>query len=164
MSDDRNSAEGQAQRLESVNRELAALLRRPDVAQRLRAASADEWSTLQILGHMVEFINYWMSGIQAMAMANGQPPHFGRSLDAPERLAAVEHGAASDPDSLLKELDRATTAAAAHIRAMTPAQRARTGIHNRLGEITVADAINALVVEHVEAHQTQIQQTLGLPG
>jgi uncharacterized damage-inducible protein DinB len=164
MSEDRNSAEGQASRLESVNRQLAALLRRPDTAERLRAAGPDEWSTVQILGHMIEFINYWMSAIHALSVATGEPPRFGRSIDAPERLAAVQTGAASESEALLRQLDSAITAAASDIRAMTPAQRARTGIHNRLGEIAVSNAIDELVVGHVEAHLAQINQTLGTPG
>ena len=164
MSEDPKSAEGQARRLENVNLQLAALLRRPEVAQRLRAAGPDEWSSVQILGHMVEFINYWMASARALAAATGEPPHFGRSVDAPERLAAVEHGAASDLKTLLGELDRAVTAAARDIRALTPAERARTGIHNRLGEITVSDAIEELVVGHVEAHLAQAQQVLGPAG
>jgi uncharacterized damage-inducible protein DinB len=164
MSEDPKSAEGQARRLENVNRQLAALLRRPEVAQRLRAAGPDEWSSVQILGHMVEFIDYWMGSVRALAAATGEPPHFGRSVDAPERLAAVQHGATSDPEALLDELDRAATAAARDIRAMTPAQRARTGIHNRLGEIAVSAAIEELVVGHAEAHLAQAQQVLGTPG
>jgi hypothetical protein len=164
MSEDRNSAEGQAVRLERANQQLAALLGRPDVAARLGAASADEWSTVQVLGHMIELVNYWTGAIQAIAVSTGEPPRFGRTIDAPERLAAVAHGAASESDALLQELEGAITSAAGRIRAMTPAQRARTGLHNRLGEITVANALNELVVDHVEAHVTQIQQTLGVPG
>ena len=162
MSEDPKSAESQARRLENVNRQLAALLRRPEVAQRVRAAGPEEWSSVEILGHMIEFINYWMGSARTLATATGEPPHFGRSVDAPERLAAVQHGAASDPEALLAELDRAVTVAASDIRAMTPAQRARTGIHNRLGEIAVADAIEELVVGHTEAHLAQAQQVLGM--
>jgi len=164
MSEDPKSAEGQARRLENVNHQLAALLRRPETAQRLRAAGPDEWSSVQILGHMVEFINYWMGSARTLAAATGEPPHFGRSADAPERLAAVQHGAASDPEALLGELDRAVTAAATDIRTMTPAQRARTGIHNRLGAIAVSDAIEELVVGHAEAHLAQTQQVLATAG
>jgi hypothetical protein len=164
MSQDRKSAEGQALRLESVNSQIAALLRRPEVAQRLRAAGPDQWSAVQILGHMIELINYWMRDIRAMAVAAGEPPRFGRTLDSPERLEAVQRGADSDPADLLRQLDSAVRAAAGDIRGMAPAQRAKTGIHNRLGEIAVSNAIEELVVAHVEAHLAQIQQTLGTTG
>jgi uncharacterized damage-inducible protein DinB len=164
MSEDRNTAEGQALRLESVNSQVAALLRRPEVAQRLHAAGSAEWSTVQILGHMIELINYWMRDIRALAVATGEPPRFGRTLDAPERLDAVQRGADSDPADLLRQLDSAVRAAAVDIRGMTPAQRAKTGLHNRLGEIAVSNAIDELVVGHLEAHLAQMRQTLALPG
>ena len=50
-----NSSETQARRLESVYSQLTTLLHRPDVAQRLRTAPGnDEWSALQVLGHLGE--------------------------------------------------------------------------------------------------------------
>jgi hypothetical protein len=155
------SAEGQAQRLERANTEIAELLRRPEVAQRVRAAGPDEWSAVQVIGHVIELIPYWTREIQALADASGEPPHFGRGLDAPERLAAVAHAAGSDPDELLRQLDGAVRAGAAAMRAMTPEQRAKTGVHNRRGELPVAEFIEILIVGHVEDHLAQIKQVLG---
>ena len=156
------SAEEQARRLEAVNHAVAGMLRRPDVALRLRSAGPDEWSALQIVGHMSEIVAYWTRQAQILAVATGAPPQFGRNLDDPERLEAVRHGAGGEADQLLRQLDGNIRMAATVFRNMTPAQRARTGIHNRLGEITVAQAIQELVVEHCEDHQAQIKTTLGL--
>ena len=158
---DPKSADGQALRLEQVNHQIAALLRGPQVAQRLRTAGPDEWSAVQVLGHMTELVGYWMRDARLLAASTGEPPQFGRTLDAPERLEAVQRGATSDPDELVRDLDSVVQAAANDIRAMTPAQRARTGIHSRLGEITVADAIEKLIVAHVEDHMGQIKHALG---
>jgi len=159
-----NSAEGQAARLESVNAQVAALLRRPEVAQRLRAAGPDEWSAVQIVGHLTELIPYWMHDARLMAAATGEPPKFGRTLDAPERLEGVQRGANSDPHELLRLLDREIRAAVAGIRGMSAAERAKKGIHSRQGEIAVADAINVLIVDHAEAHVQQLKQVLGVPA
>ena len=155
------SAEGQAQRLETASTQIAELLRRPDVAERVRAASPDEWSAVQVIGHVIELISYWMGQVQVLADASGEPPHFGRGLDDPDRLEAVAHGAASDPDALLRQLDDAARAGAAAIRAMTPAQRAKHGVHTRRGDETVAEFIEALVVSHAEGHVTQIRLVSG---
>ncbi len=160
---DPQSAEGQALRLENVNHQIASLLRRPQVIQRLRAAGPDEWSAVQVLGHMIELIGYWMRDARLLAAATGTPPHFGRTLDAPERLEAVQHGATSDPEELWRELDGVIRIAATDIRGMTPAQRAQKGLHSRVGEISVADAIETLIVAHVENHLRQIKQVLGTP-
>ena len=85
-----NFSETLARRLESVYSQLTTLLHRPDVARRLRTAPGnDEWSALQVLGHMAEMIPYWLGHCRTLIAAH-EPPHFGRTLDAPERLAAVE--------------------------------------------------------------------------
>jgi len=91
-----NPGAAQAKRLESVYEQLAALLRQPEVAQRLRAVpGADEWSAMQTVGHMAEMIPYWLSHCRTLIAATGKPPRFGRTLDSPERLAGVERGALS---------------------------------------------------------------------
>jgi steroid delta-isomerase-like uncharacterized protein len=161
---DAATAETQARRLEIVFDHLATLLRRPDVAQRLRAAGPDEWSVVQILGHLGELIPHWMSDARALATASGEPPHFGRTLDAPERLEAVRRGAASEPDELLGALEREIRVAAADIRGMSAAERAKTGIHNRLGKMAVSEMIRVLIVEHAEGHEAQVKQVLELGG
>ncbi len=112
--------EAQAQRLEQVSEHMSALLRRPEVAQRLRTIPGEnEWSALQIVGHMVEMIPYWMNHCRTLIAATGEPPRFGRTLDAPERLAGVERGALGDPDGLLRVLNDEVQAAATTIRQQT---------------------------------------------
>ena len=162
--DSARSAEGQAQRLERASDQMAGLLRRPEVAERVRSAGPDEWSAVQVIGHVIELLPYWMGQMQVLVSAEGAPPAFGRSLDAPERLEGVAHGAASDPEALLQQMADAVSAAAAGMRAMTTEQRAKKGVHNRRGEATVAEFIEALVVAHVEEHVAQIKQALGAPG
>jgi hypothetical protein len=157
---DNSSGEAQARRLEAVSEQIAALLRQPDVARRLRAAPGEnEWSAMQILGHMVEMIPYWLSHCRAI-IAAAEPPVFGRDLNAPERLAGVEQGATGDPDELLSRLSGEVQAAARAIRAMSPAERSRRGVHARRGEITVADIIEDFIVTHAEDHLAQVQAAL----
>ena len=162
--DTAHSAEGQAQRLERAASQMADLLRRPEAAERVRAAGPDEWSAVQVIGHVRELVPYWMGQMRVLVSASGAPPFFGRSLDAPERLEAVAHGAASDPEELLRQMAEAVSAGAAEVRAMTTEQRAKKGVHNRRGEATVAEFIEALVVAHVEEHVAQIEAALGAPG
>lgn len=156
-----DSAESQARRLESVLQQLESLLLQPGVAQRLRTPpGADEWSAMQILGHMAEMIPYWLSHCRTMIEATGEPPYVGRPLDAPERLEGVAHGASSDPDAIIHKLREEIHAAATTIRAMLPAERAAQGIHMQRGEVTVADVIDATIVTHAESHLAQVRRTL----
>ena len=155
-----NPGEAQARRLENVYEQLAAVLRQPDVAQRLRANPGEsEWSAMQTLGHTVEMIPYWLSHCRTL-IAAAEPPRFGRTLDAPERLAGVEHGAAGTPDEFLRRLNDEVQAAATTIRHMSAAERGKTGLHLRRGEMTVADVIEVFIVAHAEEHLAQVQAAL----
>lgn len=157
-----NTGEAQARRLESVYEQLAALLGRPDVAQRLRAAPGEnEWSAMQTVGHVAEMIPYWLSHCRTIIAATGEPPRFGRTLDAPERLAGVERGAAGTPDEFLRLLNDEVQAAAKAIRHMPAAERGRKGIHLRRGEMSVADVIEIFIVAHAEEHLVQVRAALG---
>ena len=156
-----NSGEAQARRLESVYEQLAALLRRPDVAQRLRAAPGEnEWSAMQTVGHIAEMIPYWLSHCRTLIAATAEPPRFGRTLDAPERLAGVERGALGTPDEFLRLLNDEVQAAAKAIRHMPTAERGQKGIHLRRGEMTVADVIEVFIVAHAEEHLAQVRAAL----
>jgi uncharacterized damage-inducible protein DinB len=158
------SSEAQARRLEQVYEQLSALLERPDVAERLRTAPGDqEWSALQIVGHMNEMIPYWLDKCQLMIDAIAEPPHFGRTLDAPERLAGVALGVTNDVPQLLAQLKQAIDAGAKQIRGMSEAECSKTGIHSTQGSMTVAAVVERLIVGHAEAHLGQVQAALNMP-
>jgi uncharacterized damage-inducible protein DinB len=156
-----NPGEAQARRLERVHEQLAALLNQPEVARRLRAAPGEnEWSAMQILGHLQEMIPYWLGCCRAMIAATTEPPRFGRGPEAPERLAGVERGATGDPDELLRLLGDEVRAAAGALRQLSPAERDKRGLHVRRGEMTVAEVLELFVVAHAEDHLAQVRTAL----
>ncbi|MBM4423853.1 MAG: DinB family protein [Chloroflexi bacterium] len=153
--------EAQARRLEKVCEQLTAELQQPGVMQRLRnPAGENEWSAMQILGHLVEMIPYWLGHCRALIAEDGQPPQFGRTLDAPERLEGVERGATGNPGEAIRWLKEEVRSAAGAIRAMSATERGKKGIHIRRGEMTVADIIEVFIVSHAEDHLAQVRQTL----
>lgn len=150
----------QAHRLEALYTALEAELTQPGLMDKLRhPASANEWSAMQTLGHMVEMIPYWMHDCQTI-IAAANPPQFGRGIDAPERLEGVEQAANKTPDELLNQLNAEVNAASAAILAMTSTDRAKQGIHIRKGATTVAEIIETFVVAHAEDHLEQIRKAL----
>jgi uncharacterized damage-inducible protein DinB len=156
-----SSGEVQANRLERVYEEVAKLLRDAGVASRLRTPPGEnEWSAMQTLGHMTEMIPYWLEHCQTLITATGTPPTFGRTTGSPERLAGVAHGASADPDALLRQLHEEVRAAASVIRQLSAAERGKRGISTEHGEMTVAQAIEAFIVEHAEEHLAQLQTAL----
>ena len=77
-----HDGETQARRLEKVQAEIEAMVSRPDVAQRLRTAPGEqEWNAMQIIGHVIEVIPYWLNHCRNLIAAEGEPPAFGRTLD-----------------------------------------------------------------------------------
>jgi uncharacterized damage-inducible protein DinB len=156
-----DSGEAQARRLEKVYDQMKTLLSQPEVAQRLRAARGEnEWSAMEILGHMVEMIPYWLDHCRKFIAATEKPPHFGRTLDAPERLAGVEQGTTGDPDELLRLLNGEVQTAAQAIRQMSAAERDKKGVNPNRGEMTVAEVIEVFIIAHAEDHLAQMQAAL----
>jgi uncharacterized damage-inducible protein DinB len=158
-----NPTDIQAQRLEGVYVQLDVLLRQPEAVQRVYQPPRDaEWSVLQILGHLIEMIPYWLNACQTLIATTAEPPSFGRSLDAPERLEGVQRGAAAGLDELLKLLHDEVLAALGIIRGMSSADRQKKGIHVRRGEMTVVDIIELFIVVHFEEHLAQVRSSLGI--
>jgi hypothetical protein len=156
-----NPGEAQAARLERVYAEVARLLGDPAVMSRLRTAPGEnEWSAMQTLGHMTEMIPYWLSHCRALMAATGEPPRFGRTLDSPERLAGVAHGAATGPDALLAQLQKEVRAAAGTIRRLSVAERNKRGLHASRGEMSVSDVLESFIVGHAEEHLQQVRAAL----
>ncbi len=155
-----HTSEAQARRLESVGEHLTTLLRQPEVAQRGHAAQSDDvWSAMQTVGHTAEMIPYWLNHCHTL-MAATEPPQFGRTLDAPERLAGVERGATAKPDDLLRRLNDEVQVAANAIRNMSAAERGKIGLHLRRGEMTVAEVVEVFIVTHAEEHLEQVRAAL----
>ncbi|MBI5878189.1 MAG: DinB family protein [Chloroflexi bacterium] len=155
-----SAADAEIRRLEEITRQLTELLHQPAVAQRLRTApSAADWSAMQVLGHMVEMIPFWLAECRKLIDA-AEPPAFGRELNQPERLAGVKHGASGDVDELLRQWQANVALAAVALRGYSPAERAKAGRHLRRGVMSVADAVGTLIVAHAEDHLRQIQMAL----
>lgn len=152
--------EAQARRLESVGEQMTTVLGQPEVTQRGHIARSHEvWSAMQTLGHTAEMIPYWLHHCQTL-IAAAEPPKFGRTLDAPERLAGVERGATDDPNQLLSQLNSEIRTAANAIRGMSSEERGKKGLHLRRGEMTVADVIEIFIVSHAEEHLEQVRAAL----
>jgi hypothetical protein len=162
LKNDTSSTEAQAQRLEDVYEQLAALVGQPDVMRRLRTPTGEhEWSAMQILGHMIEMIPYWLANCRVLIAATEAPPQFGRSLDSPERLEGPERGATGTPEQIMRQLRDEVYAAMRVIRGMSSVERHKKGVHLSRGEMTVADIIEIFIVSHAEGHLAQVRATIG---
>ena len=152
--------EAQARRLEKVSEQVTVLLRQPEVAQRLRTAAGEaEWSAMQIFGHLVEMVPYWLGQCRVL-LTSAEPPTFGRGLDTPERLAGPDRGASGDLEGMLGQWQASVKTATQTIRQMSAVERSTKGQHVRRGEMTVSDIVDFFIVDHAEEHLAQMSAVL----
>jgi hypothetical protein len=152
--------EAQAKRLENMSEQLTLLLRQSCVAWRLYTAAGEaEWLAMQVLGHLVEMIPYWLGQCRVLISAV-EPPTFGRLLNAPERLSGPERGASGAPEELLGLWHESVKTATHTIRQMSVGELSKKGQHVRRGEMAVADIVEVLIVAHAEEHLAQVKEAL----
>jgi uncharacterized damage-inducible protein DinB len=118
----------------------------------------NEWSIMESLAHIAEFLPYWAGEVEKLVANPGQ--NFGRTMQHEGRLAALrEHG----HDTL------------AQARAALPGSYARleevlshlqdsdlelTGQHVRYGERTLEWFIDEFITGHFESHLAQLRACL----
>lgn len=118
----------------------------------------DEWTIMENLAHIVEFMPYW--GDQVAGLVAHPRQNFGRVQQDERRLREIRDHA---HDSL------------AQIKAMLPSSHAHlqgvlanlhdsdlelTGIHSRYGEKPLAWFMEEFVTGHLRAHLVQMQSAL----
>ena len=159
-------ANEQANRLEVAASGIAALVRQPANAHHLRPKpGADEWNVLEIVGHCIEMIPYWIEQSRRMIAATSpELAQIGRALDSDIRLAGPRSGDATEPNVLADRLEQEAYRAAAAIRAFTAEERAKRGVNVRGEEQTVEGIIQNNLVEHSETHLKQVEQAIEASG
>ena len=142
--------------------ELSALLDGPVgalYAEKLyQAPTENEWTVMENLAHIVEFLPYWANEAAKLVAQPGQP--FGRTMEDADRLAALrEHG----HDSLV-QARAALPTSYAHLdqvlSQLHDSDLALTGHHSRRGEKTLEWFIEEFVVKHLSDHVAQIRACL----
>ena len=135
---------------EQLKRQLQGL---DDAALRVRPA-ADEWSIMELVGHIIDVGTLWPGRTRQM-LATDNPT-----------LAAVDptwvrqrdyHN--KQPGFLLITLAEQRAEYVEFLRILRPAQLARAGIHPTRGRLTVEQGIAALA-DHDRIHSEQITANL----
>jgi hypothetical protein len=133
-----------------LKRQLSGL---DDAALRFRPAP-DEWSAVELVGHMIDVGALWPGRTRQM-LASENPS-----------LPAVDPAWVRQRDYQNKQLDFLLMALAEQraeyvdfLRQLRPSQLARTGVHPTRGQLTVEQGIAALA-DHDHGHSRQIADNL----
>lgn len=121
-----------------------------------RRANSDDWAAAEITGHASEFPLLFTT---AAATAARQPGYrFGRELNDPGRLSAVERLGNAKPAEGAEAIRRAVAEAAATIRGIDPGAENSTGTRLNGDVVTVRWIIEELVRDHLALHYRQAQE------
>ena len=143
---------------DELNRLIADHLTALDPAKLYQQPAENEWTIMQSLAHIVEFMPYWANEIEKLVEAPGQ--NFGRTLQDARRLQAIsEHG--SDD---LKQIRSALPSSYAHLEQvlgkLKDSDLELTGHHPRFGDKTLAWFIEDFVTHHLIGHLEQLNACL----
>jgi hypothetical protein len=126
------------------------------------AEPESDWGPKEVLAHVGEMAPYWLGQVEAIlgAPAGPEPRPFGRVATDPTRIDRIGRDRERPAAELLAEIDAGLASVAARLPALTAADRARRGLHPRLGEMTVEAIVERFVVDHVEEHVRQLEEIL----
>ncbi len=142
--------------------ELVQLINGPITAldpRKLYAPLAEnEWTIMQNLAHIVEFMPYWAAEIEKLVAAPGQ--NFGRTAQHEGRLQAVNEHARDN----LEQAKTAFPASYARLEdvlgSLKDSDLELTGHHNKFGEKPLEWFIEEFVTIHLRSHIDQIKTCL----
>jgi hypothetical protein len=137
--------------------ELRAWTRTVDSASLPGAVPADEWSVVQNLAHVAEFLRYWTD--QALFVAEHPNSPFGRTEDDPDRLGAVAAHAGDDMADVMSAIDSSAAWFRERITSLADDAWGTIGLHPRRGEMEVREIVERFIVQHLAGHIEQAKAT-----
>ena len=121
------------------------------------------WGPPEVLAHVSEMLPYWLGEIERIveAPAGADPVPFGRVSGDPVRLAIIGRDRSVPNRELLARISSDGRRVAARLRSIEGAGAdARTGLHPRIGEMTLPDIGERFLATHVGEHVLQLREIL----
>jgi hypothetical protein len=118
------------------------------------------WGPKEVLAHVGEMGPYWLSQVEVILAGSPEPVPFGRVATDPERIDRIGRDRTLPAGELFDRIDAGLAAVGVRVAELEPAERARRGLHARLGEMTVEGLVERFVVGHVEEHVRQLKEIL----
>jgi DinB family protein len=103
---------------------------------------------------------YWLSQVEVVLAGSPEPVPFGRVATDPERIDRIGRDRNLPAGELFDRIDAGLAAVDARLDGLLPADKARRGLHSRLGEMTVEGLVERFVVGHLEEHVRQLEEIL----
>jgi hypothetical protein len=123
-----------------------------------------QWGPPEGLAHVAEMGPFWTGEIERILAGGPDPVPFGRVSTDSLRLGVIERDRSLPPRALYDRAIADLRLLANRWPELTEADRARVGLHPRLGEMTVAAIADRFLVTHLAEHVEQLRAVSGPPA
>lgn len=119
------------------------------------------WGPRELLAHVAEALPFWLGELERIVdgPAPGPTP-FGRVADDVARVGLIARDRTLPLRVLFARVDAGLRGWSERLSTLTTEERARVGLHPRLGEVTVDRMLDRFVLGHAEDHVTQLEGIL----
>ena len=113
---------------------------------------------MSTLAHVVEMLPYWAHQAEAVVAHPGE--RFGRTHHDPDRISAVEQHGRDSLEAMLPRIRASLDECLRSLRAIPEDRWSTTAEHPSRGTMSVAQLVDAFLVNHAQEHVAQIRSTL----
>ncbi len=120
------------------------------------------WGPRELLAHVAEMLPFWLAEMERVidGPPDAGPTAFGRVADDHTRIAIIERDRTLPLRVLFGRVDAGLRDWSDRLASLTDDERARVGLHPRLGEMSVAAMPERFVLGHAEEHIAQLEGIL----
>ena len=153
-------------RLEAIRRGFEALAPAVTTGEPWPLATAfgtepeASWGPREVLAHVAEMLPYWRGELERVVEGSPEPVPFGRLQTDEFRIGLIERDRDLPTSLLFARIDLGLRDWANRIPTLTDSQRAKRGLHPRLGEVEADRILQRHILEHAEEHVAQLNETL----
>ena len=162
-----------ADRLQSAAHALVAM--GPDIeaagpwplAEQFGIEPEASWGPPELLAHVAEMTSFWLGEIERIlaAPASADPVPFGRVSGDATRIAIIGRDRTVPVRELLARIASESARAVARLREVDATDAGgRSGLHPRLGEMTLPAIGERFLAGHAEEHVLQLRDILDAAG
>ncbi|HEV2870053.1 MAG TPA: DinB family protein [Actinomycetota bacterium] len=127
--------------------------------------SGERWDRGQVLAHVAEMLPFWLGELERVVDGDGESAvPFGRIADDASRIGLIARDRSLPLRVLFARIDAGLSAWLDRLPRLTDSDRAKVGLHPRLGEMPVAGIADRFVIGHAEEHVVQLGSILAAAG
>ena len=141
-----------------LNRFIAEELVTLDPVKLYQRPAENEWTIMESLAHIVEFMPYWADEIEKLVAAPEQ--NFGRTMQHAGRLQAISEHGSDNLEQIRAALPGSYTRLEQVLSTLKDSDLTLTGHHSRFGDQTLEWYIEDFVTHHLTSHLEQMKECL----